>query len=158
MASTRLGGTILNPYDRGQGGPGGWVILFEPELHLKKDILVPDLAGWRRERMPMVPNVAFFELPPDWICEVASPGTVRLDRMKKLPIYARHEVRWAWMIDPIARLLEVFVLENGRWSLLATHGGEETVRAEPFDGVDIELGWLFGDAPPSRVSEGGAVE
>ena len=87
-ASSSLGGALDNPYDKGRGGPGGWWILDEPELHLGGDILVPDLAGWGRERMPRLPETAWFELVPDWVCEVLSPGTCRVDRALKMPIYA----------------------------------------------------------------------
>ena len=130
-ASTGLGGVLRGPFDRGRGGPGGWRILFEPELHLGRDVLVPDLAGWRRDRLPALPEEAYFSVSPDWVCEVVSPSTAAIDRVKKLTIYARERVRHAWMIDPIARTLEVLRLENGRWTIAATWSGMETVTAEP---------------------------
>jgi Uma2 family endonuclease len=122
----------------GEGG-GGWWILFEPELHFGKDIVVPDLAGWRRERMPAFPNVPFFELAPDWACEVASPSTVRLDRTRKLTVYAREGVGHVWLVDAIARTLEVFRLEEGRWILAAAHGGDDVVTVEPFETLQLAL-------------------
>src|SRR5882757_4578268 len=100
-AASRMGALLDGPFDRGQGGPGGWVILDEPELHVHGDILVPDLAGWRRERMPEIPEAAAFELAPDWVCEVLSPGTEATDRADKMPIYAREKVAHVWLVDPL---------------------------------------------------------
>lgn len=142
-AASILGGEIIGPFDRGRGGPGGWWILVEPELHLGSDVLVPDLAGWRRDRMPRIPDVAFFELPPDWLCEVLSPRTARLDRTRKMPAYAHHGVSFLWVIDPLARTLEVFRLSEGAWIVESSHGGDETVRAVPFDAVGLDLGALW---------------
>jgi len=143
LASSLLGAELSGPFQRGRGGPGGWVILDEPELHLGPHILVPDLAGWRRERMPVVPDVAAFELAPDWICEVVSPSTEARDRAAKLPIYATHEVKHAWIVDPLTQTLEVFRLESGRWSLLGVHVDDALVRAEPFDAIELELAALW---------------
>lgn len=140
-----LGVELGAPFGRGRGGPGGWILLYEPELHLGPDVLVPDYAGWRRERMPAVGNVPYFELPPDWLCEVLSPSTASRDKGLKLPIYARYGVPHVWLIDPLARSLDVFRLENGRWVLLATHAADARVRAEPFDAVELELGALWAD-------------
>ncbi|HYO64768.1 MAG TPA: Uma2 family endonuclease [Archangium sp.] len=149
VLSVELGG----PFRLGRGGPGGWWILYEPELHLGRDILVPDLAGWRRERMPRLPSPEepFMTLAPDWVCEVLSPSTVFIDRKRKLPIYHREGVVHAWLIDPLARTLEVYRREPSGWVLTATHGGEQPVRAEPFDAVPLELGLLWLErAPASR--------
>lgn len=135
-------GQDLSPFDRKPGGPlgpGGWWILDEPELHLHGDVLVPDLAGWRQTRMPVIPNVAAFELTPDWICEVVSPNTGRLDRTGKMPIYAREGVTHLWLVDPLARTLEVYQLEAGRWVVVQTVGGEGSVRAQPFVEIEIDL-------------------
>lgn len=131
------------PFDRGRGGPGGWIILLEPELHLGADILVPDLAGWRRTRMPVLPDVAAFELAPDWVCEVISPSTAAVDRAEKLPTYAAAGVAHAWLVDPLAQTREVLRLEAGRWVLLATHRDDAHLRAEPFDAVELDLGALW---------------
>jgi len=145
-AASRLGGELDGPFDRGRGGPGGWILLDEPELHLGEDILVPDLAGWRRERMPVFPyEAAFFDLAPDWVGEVLSPSTAKVDRSDKLTIYAREGVRHAWMLDPIARTLEVLRLEGGRWTILAVHGDEIPIRAEPFEAIELSLGSLWPD-------------
>lgn len=148
LAHSCLGGLLLPPFALGHGGPGGWVILDEPELHLARDVLVPDLAGWRRERMPRLPETAYFPLAPDWVCEVVSPSTAAIDREKKLAIYAREGVGHAWLLDPIARTLEVLDLQDGRWLMAATHGGNEVVRAEPFEAVGLDLAILW-DEPPA---------
>ena len=142
-ASSGLGGTLHGPFDRGRGGPGGWRILFEPELHLGADVLVPDLAGWSRGRMPALPDEAYFSMAPDWICEVLSPSTASLDRVKKLTVYARERVPHAWLVDAIAQTLEVLWLDNGRWTILSTWARADVVRAEPFDALDLDLTLLW---------------
>jgi Uma2 family endonuclease len=143
VAASVLGGELGPPYHGGRGGPGGWWILDEPELHLGSDVLVPDLAGWRRERMPVIPETAYFALAPDWICEVISPGTARLDRQRKLAVYARESVSHAWLVDPLERTLEVLRLDGGQWRIVAVHGGDDEVRAEPFEGTSIVLSRLW---------------
>jgi Uma2 family endonuclease len=148
-ASSRLGVELGGPFDRGRGGPGGWWILDEPELHFGEDVLVPDLSGWRRERMPAVPVVAFFTLPPDWVCEVLSPSTERIDRAKKLRLYAAAGVAHAWLVDPIERTLEVLRLRDGAWTIVCVFAGSELVRAEPFAEVELALGDLWLDAAPA---------
>jgi Uma2 family endonuclease len=141
-AASRLGGELFGPFDKGKGGPGGWILLDEPELHLVGQIVVPDLAGWRRERMPEMPDAAAFELAPDWICEVLSPSTSAFDRAKKMPVYARAGVQHAWLVDPGPKTLEVFRLDGPGWRLLATYT-EDKVRAEPFDAIELELASLW---------------
>lgn len=136
---------IGGPYDRGVGGPGGWWILDEPELHLDADIVVPDLAGWRRERMPKLPETAWFELSPDWICEILSPSTARIDRADKLPIYARHGVTHAWLVNPDQRTLEVFENRGGHWTLLIVLADDAGVSQPPFDAIAFSLGGLWAD-------------
>jgi len=135
-------GQDLGPFARqppSPDAPGGWWILGEPELHFDDDVLVPDLAGWRRERLPRVPNAAFMTLAPDWICEVVSPTTGRLDRVRKLPIYGRAGVAWAWLVDPLARTLEIYRRQDDAWIVAATYGGMTAVRAEPFTALEIDL-------------------
>jgi Uma2 family endonuclease len=144
-ASSSLGSLLMPPFDHGRGGPGGWWILDEPELHLGADVLVPDLAGWRRSRMPKYPDCAYFTLSPDWLCEVLSPSTSRLDRVQKLAVYARERLPHAWLIDPLARTLEVLGLDGARWTILATHAGTEVVRAEPFAEIKLDLSSLWAD-------------
>jgi hypothetical protein len=143
-AASAVGVLIGGPFHFGRGGPGGWVILDEPELHFGRNVVVPDLAGWRRTRLPEVPKAPFSTLAPDWVCEVSSPSTAMLDRAKKLQIYARAKVGHAWIIDPSAHLLEVLELEAGRWVIAETHAGAKVVRAEPFTETPLELGLLWG--------------
>lgn len=137
----KLGGA----FDLGDKGPGGWVILTEPELHLgpMPDKLVPDLAAWRRERMPDAlgsdETPAHYEIAPDWICEIVSPRTERVDRGKKMRIYRRESVGHAWLLSPLHQTLEVYRLENGRWTLLETYEENAVVRAEPFDDIELDL-------------------
>ena len=142
-AASVLSMDIGSPFHRGRGGPGGWIILVEPELHLDPNILVPDLAGWRRERLPEVPKEAFMTLAPDWVCEVLSPGTALLDRRRKMPIYARERVPHLWLVDPIVRSLELYLLEGERYVHLGTFGENERVRAVPFDAIELELEALW---------------
>jgi Uma2 family endonuclease len=146
-ASSGLGGALHGPFDRGRGGPGGWRILDEPELHMGSDVLVPDLAGWRRERLPELPDTAYFTLAPDWVCEVVSPATAAMDRGQKLAIYAREQVAYAWLVDPIARTIEVLRLERSRWTILDTHSGLGSVRAQPFEAIELDLSLLWEEAP-----------
>jgi len=143
-AATRLG-MLLGRFDVGQGGPGGWWILDEPELHFGKQVLVPDLAGWRRERAPglLERDEPFFDVAPDWVCEVLSPSTAALDRGRKLEVYHQEGVSHAWLVDPRAHTLEVYRRGKKGWRLAARHGGEEVIRAEPFDAEPLELGLLW---------------
>ena len=142
-ASSVLGADLGGPFDRGRGGPGGWLILDEPELHFARNVLVPDLAGWRRERMPEMPRVAYFELAPDWVCEVLSPSTAGLDRVKKLALYLREGVEYLWFVDPEGKTLEVLRKRGKHYALIGTYTGDECVRAEPFDAIELELGALW---------------
>ncbi|HEY4393186.1 MAG TPA: Uma2 family endonuclease [Polyangia bacterium] len=143
-AASALGGVLFDPFRRGIGGPGGWTILDEPELHLGEDVVVPDLAGWRRERFAAVDRDAVaVKLAPDWLCEVLSPSTARIDRARKLPLYARERVGHVWLIDPVAQTLESFQLANDRWTLLATYEGAAKVRVAPFDAIEIDLVTLW---------------
>lgn len=142
-AASALGMEIGAPFDRGRGGPGGWIILDEPELHLGEEVVVPDLGGWRRERMPAIADVPWTELAPDWVCEVLSPGTRTRDLTDKRDIYGEHGVGHLWFVDPDAQTLEVFALRDGAWTLLAAHHGETDVRAAPFEAVAFPLGALW---------------
>lgn len=141
--SSSLGGSLFPPMDAGVGGPGGWWILDEPELHLDMNILVPDLAGWRRERMPVLPEAAYFELAPDWVCEILSPSTARMDRADKLPIYAAQRVEYAWLVDPAFETLEVFVLRDKHWQLECVYQGADEVCAPPFEAIRFKLAGLW---------------
>jgi len=148
VASSGLGGDLIGPFDRGRGGPGGWWILSEPELHLGPDILVPDLAGWRRSGPFTIPQTAYFTLAPDWVCETLSPSTERIDRGKKLAIYARERVSHLWLVNPLTETLEAYRLEQERWLLLQTFYGDVAARIEPFDAVELELWRLWGRSEP----------
>ena len=141
VLNTELGG----PFDLGRGGPGGWWLFVEPEVHLGRNVLVPDLAGWRRERLPRPPasDEPYMTVAPDWVCEVLSPSTQAVDRKRKLPLYHREGVAHLWLVDPLARTLEVLRREPGGWLLVATFGGDESVRAEPFDAVALALESLW---------------
>jgi Uma2 family endonuclease len=139
----RLATVLGGPFDMALGGPGGWLILFEPELHLGEDVLVPDLAGWRRERMPEMPEVAAFTLAPDWVCEVLSPSTAVLDREVKMGAYAREGVQHLWLVDPLARRLQVYQREGERWWLQGSHEAAARVQVEPFQALTLELGRLW---------------
>ncbi len=132
-ASSRLGGELDGPFDQGRGGPGGWIILDEPELHLGPHVVVPDLAGWKRERLTPFPETAFIETPPDWLCEVLSPSTQAIDRTDKLTVYAEFGVKHCWFVDPIARTLEVLALTGGKWMIEATFKDDDAVAASPFE-------------------------
>jgi len=147
LVTSALGGELSGPFQRGRGGPGGWWIVDEPELHLGSDVLVPDMVGWRRARMPVYPDAPFFTLPPDWLCEVLSPSTAGFDRVKKMPVYLREQVGHVWLIDPLARTLEVFRREGDRWVLANNFAGDQRVRAEPFEALELELEALW---PPSN--------
>jgi Uma2 family endonuclease len=157
QASTTLGEELGPPFKRGKGGPGGWVILFEPELHLgtEPDILVPDLAGWRRETMPEMPDAPFFTLRPDWVCEVLSPGTARHDRRGKMPVYQRERVGHVWLIEPIDRTLEVFELDGPTYRLKGTYADAERVQAVPFDAIELDLSVLWLRRPVEIIARSG---
>jgi Uma2 family endonuclease len=146
LAASVLAEELGPPFRRGKNGPGGWIMVIEPEVHFGADVLVPDLAGWSRERMPVVvADEAYFTLAPDWVCEVLSPSTEQRDRAQKLSIYARAGVRHAWLVDPLQRTLEVLRLEGDRWLLLGVEREAALVRAEPFDAITLELGALWAD-------------
>jgi Uma2 family endonuclease len=143
LAASALGGVLHGPFHSGRGGPGGWWILYEPEIHLGSDVLVPDLAGWRRSLLPEIPDAAFFDRAPDWVCEILSPSIARLDLQVKLPVYARSGVSQAWIANPEFRTLEVFRVESLRWTLVSVFSGSDLIRAEPFESVEIDLAQLW---------------
>jgi len=141
VSGSVLGADLLGPFQKGVGGPGGWWIIDEPELHFERDleVLVPDLAGWRHERMPYVPEDQRFEVVPDWVCEILSPSTKRKDRKIKLPLYAHYGVRYAWLIDPVERTLEAYRLEAGAWIESGRFTDADQVAAPPFEAVSLDL-------------------
>ena len=146
FTSSGMGGDMHGPFQRGRGGPGGWWIVDEPELHLDGDVFVPDLAGWRRERLPEFPRTAAFELTPDWACEILSPSTRRLDRVLKAPAYARHGVPWLWLVDPEAHTIEVLHRHEATWVVERVVDDSAPVRLPPFDAVELDLAaWFLPD-------------
>lgn len=145
-ASSHLGGLLFGPFRVGRGGPGGWVIYDEPELHLgsEPDIVVPDLAGWHRERLAELPvDAAWISIAPDWVCEVLSPSTQAIDRAEKMDIYLRERVAHVWLVDPIARTLEVYRHGDGLWHRVVVHRDDASVRVEPFEAMELQLGLLW---------------
>ncbi|AIQ88963.1 hypothetical protein A3862_25620 [Methylobacterium sp. XJLW] len=143
MAASDLSTLLGTPFRYGRGGPGGWIFMIEPELHLGAHVVVPDLAAWRRERAPTDLEAAHIEIAPDWVCEILSPSTVRLDRGRKRRIYAEAKIGHLWLLDPAAGVLEGFALADGRWVLLATVQRGEAVALPPFDAVPFPLDDLF---------------
>jgi Uma2 family endonuclease len=139
FSASALGVFLGGPFGFGVGGPGGWIILYEPELHFDQDVLVPDLSGWRRSRMPEPPAAPAVTLAPDWVCEVLSPSTERTDRARKMAVYARREVAYLWLLNPLQRTLEVYGLADGRWVLQGTHEGSARVQAAPFEAITLDL-------------------
>jgi Uma2 family endonuclease len=148
VAASHLGPALGEPFDRGRGGPGGWWILDQPELHLGEHVVVPDIAGWRREHMATIPDEPYFPLAPDRACEVLSPSTERIDRGRKLRIYAEASVAHLWFVNPVERTLEVMRLRDASWTILAVHSDSDVVRAEPFEAIELELSVLWADPPP----------
>ncbi len=153
-AASALGFEIGPAYQFGRGGPGGWIIILEPEIALGGNILVPDLAGWKQERFPETEETNWISVAPDWVCEILSPSTLRLDKIKKMPIYAQHGVSYFWVIDPTSRTLDGYRLESGRWMVLGAFIQNDKVRAEPFQEIELDLGnlWLAErrSQPPER--------
>jgi Uma2 family endonuclease len=149
-----IGQELGPPFRRGRDGTGGWLILDEPELHLHDEIVVPDLAGWRRERLPLVPDAAFITVPPDWVCEVLSKSTEKTDRIEKMPLYAAFGVSHAWLVHPRRRTLEAFQVREGRWVAIAVHKDTDRARIPPFDALELDLAVLWADVPlPTRAME-----
>ncbi len=140
-----LGGEITGSFDIGRNnGPGGWWILFEPEIHFGSDVIVPDLSGWKKELIPILPtSKAYFEIVPNWVCEVLSKKTAGIDRVKKLPIYAKAKVDYVWLVNPDQKTLEIYLREDQKWILFSAFEGEQLIRAAPFDAIEINLGDLW---------------
>lgn len=145
-AASALGNEVGPVYHSGRYGPGGWIILIEPEIGLGEDILVPDLAGWKRERLPASEDHNWISVSPDWICEVLSPGTLRKDRVKKMRIYARHEVPHLWLIDPIGKTLEAYRFHGGSFTVAGVYAENDKVRIAPFPELEIDLTSLWWEA------------
>lgn len=142
-ASSILGGELIPPYRLGKGGPGGWIILVEPEIAFGDNIIVPDLAGWKKERFPVEEDHNWISVVPDWVCEIVSPSTASIDRVRKMGLYAIHRVHYYWIIDPISKTLEVFENENSRWVVIGSFEGNDKVKVLPFHEIEIDLSSLW---------------
>jgi Uma2 family endonuclease len=147
IATTELVTDLNTTLRKARGGPEGWWFVVEPELHFGEDVLVPDIAGWRQSRMPNAPTGPFSTLAPDWLCETLSPSTAKLDRTKKLRVYARERVQYVWLVDPGRKTLEALRLHGSSWVTQATYRAHDRVREEPFDSVEIDLAVLWGQWP-----------
>jgi Uma2 family endonuclease len=148
-AASRLNALLSPPFDLGENGPGGWVFFGEPELHLGKHVVVPDLAAWRQERLPHFPDTAWFEVAPDWVCEVLSPSTERHDRGDKQLIYAEFGVSHLWQINPVLQILEAYELNDRKWLLLGVLRDDARVAVAPFAEFSFSLDWLWSLEPVS---------
>lgn len=146
--STGITSALRTRFQDGDGGPGGWWILMEPELHLGANVLVPDVAGWRKSRLARLPSAAAIDVAPDWLCEVLSPSTAGLDRMRKMPLYQRAGVSHVWLADPTARTIEAFRRTDAGWLLLGSYVGTGRVRIEPFEAEEFLLDSLWLDEEP----------
>ena len=155
VAANVLGHELTGPYQRSRGGPGGWIFMVEPELHLGPHVVVPDLAAWRRERLPALPDTAFIEVVPDWVCEILSPSTEAVDRGRKLQIYATYGLAHIWLLNPDTRVLETYELRDDKWLLLDTFSGAVDVAAAPFAAVPFPLAalWPFDEQQPETTNE-----
>ena len=143
LASSGIGGELFSSFHRGKRGPGGWVISFEPELHLGEDVMVPDLAGWRRSTMPEMPDTAYFETTPDWVCEVLSPSTEKTDRAEKMPRYQAAGCGHVWLVQPDTKSLEIYRLDGPSYRLVSIETDDATIHPEPFGAVPFDLGALW---------------
>jgi Uma2 family endonuclease len=152
-AQSSLTYELEGPFNRGRGGPGGWTFLIEPELHLGADIVVPDIAGWKRERLDLKPDDVVVGTAPDWLCEILSPSTENYDRNEKRQIYARAGVSNIWLLDPRSRSLECFQLVAGRWLLTHTFTQQQIVSASPFESAQFTLSDLFDLGAIDKSSE-----
>ena len=151
-AQAAIHGKLWSRFDDGERGPGGWVVVTEPELHFGTAIVVPDVAAWRRERLASLPDRPWLDLAPDWVCEVLSPSTERIDRGRKLRTYAEAGVKHAWFVNPVERTLEVLKLRDGAWTIVAVCSDSDTARIEPFEAIELELGRLWPEPPASPAT------
>jgi Uma2 family endonuclease len=149
VAASALGTALGSPFQFGRDGPGGWIFMVEPELHFGGHVAVPDLAAWRRARLPALPDTPWIDVAPDWVCEILSPSTERYDRGDKRIIYGDAGVGHLWHVDPVLRMLEVFELRGGKWLLLDVYRDNAAVAAPPFADVSFPLGLLWPFDPPA---------
>lgn len=155
ITAISLAEELVGPFQKSKGGPGGWIFMTEPELHLGADVVVPDLAGWRRERLHALPETAWIETAPDWVCEILSPATEKYDRGEKRLIYAAAGVNYLWLVDPRPQALEAFELTEGKWLLLATLTGGDAVSVAPFDVIEFSLQLLWPFEQPAADDAAG---
>ncbi|MGN6185631.1 MAG: Uma2 family endonuclease [Thermoanaerobaculia bacterium] len=141
--SRASGGVLVQLRSAFDTDDGEWWIVFRPEVRLGGDVLVPDVCGWRRERLPSLPDAEWIDVPPNWVCDVTELGPVKRE------CYARHGVQWAWLVNPIEQFVEVFRIQDGHWLNIATHGGDETVSIPPFEAIVIPLSRLWLPAAPA---------
>jgi hypothetical protein len=159
VATSVLNGLLLPPFMFGGGGPGGWIIMAKPEVHLGDDIVVPDLCGWRVETLPLVPDAPYISVRPDWVCEVLSSSTERFDRAEKMPLYASIGVGHAWLVHPRRRTLEAFRLHDGMWLAIGVYKDQDRARIAPFEAIELDLARLWEHvALPTRASEDAEYE
>lgn len=144
LAASSIGDELVSPFQKGRGGSGGWWIIDEPECHVEGEVFVPDLAGWLKKNMPTLPKTTYFDIRPDWVCEIISPSSARRDRVTKMTIYARLAIPYYWIIDPIGQTLEVYQLQNNHnWRLLKTYADADEVTVAPFDSYSFSLANLW---------------
>jgi Uma2 family endonuclease len=153
LAASALGVELGEAFQKGRGGPGGWIFIVEPEIHLGPHVVVPDIAGWRRERLTEVPDAPYLEIAPDWVCEILSGSTERRDRTVKMRVYAEAQVPHFWLIDPRQQILEAFELSEGRWSKIGAWSSDDEVRAPPFDAIAFSLADLWPLDKPLGLDE-----
>jgi Uma2 family endonuclease len=145
LISSNVGSELHGPFQKGKNGPGGWWILQEPEVHLSLDneVAVPDLAGWRKERLPEIPESHKFTVIPYWICEIFSPATETFDRQVKMPLYARYAIRFLWLIHPINKTLEAFHLVDTEYSLQGVYKSGDKLSIMPFQDIELKVSDLL---------------
>ncbi|MBM3609307.1 MAG: Uma2 family endonuclease [Alphaproteobacteria bacterium] len=153
VAANVLGSELTGGFQFGRGGPGGWIFMVEPELHFGANVVVPDIAGWKRERLSSLPDKAWIEIAPDWICEVISPSTEHYDRGAKRQIYGAADVAYLWLVNPVEQYLEAFQLVAGQWLLQTTVAGADEVKIPPFDAAPFSLGLLWPFDQPIDTSK-----
>lgn len=160
QGAIQIGTDVVYHFGRRPGGgdhPGGWLLLPEPELHLEAGIsthvLSPDIAGWKRERLPAAPRTAYIELAPDWICEILSPSSARYDKKEKARIYKQAGVTWYWLVDPLSRTVEALRREGEFWMRLGVWAEDDKARIEPFDAVEFDLSLWWGDVPNQQEEQ-----